>query len=118
MRNLGRVVPISDGCEDAGARYQTSDFELTDPMYDPYASSGGGEDCSGGEGGGDGDGKGTPYQPGDYTGGETVDWGTGYGNGGQSACGETARVEYVCIDIYNVETGQWEQWSCGYATTC
>lgn len=63
-------------------------------------------------------GSGTQYEPGDYTGGETVDWGTGTGNGGTSVCGEAAFVEYVCIDVYNEETGAWEEWGCGYVTTC
>ncbi|SOD03029.1 hypothetical protein SAMN05216486_10747 [bacterium JGI 053] len=91
--------------------------------YDPY-SDGGGDDCTttdtGGDGGGGDDtdtGSGVPYSPGDHTGGETVDWGTGRGNGGSSACGTTAVVEYLCID-YWVEGVGWVEWSCGYATTC
>ncbi|HEU4453733.1 MAG TPA: hypothetical protein VFR81_11770 [Longimicrobium sp.] len=85
--------------------------------YDPYdpamsmSADDGGGDCGSGGGG-------TQYQPGDYTGGETVDWGTGEGNGGTSACGDQAMVEYVCIDVYNEETGSWEEWGCGYVTTC
>jgi hypothetical protein len=83
--------------------------------YDPYAESGP-SDCDDSYGGGGG--SGTYYNPGDSTGGETVDWGTGQGDGGSSACGVKAVVEYVCIDIYNEETQEWEEWSCGYATTC
>lgn len=85
-------------------------------VYDPYAEEDS-TDCD--AGGSDGDeGSGTPYEPGDHTGGETVDWGTGRGNGGTSLCGESAVVEYVCIDVYNEKTGRWDKWSCGYATTC
>jgi hypothetical protein len=81
--------------------------------YDPGVSLDGGDCESGGS-----TGTGTQYEPGDYTGGETVDWGTGIGNGGTSACGEEAMVEYVCIDTYNEETGEWEKWGCGFVTTC
>jgi len=82
--------------------------------YDPYDSA-----LSDGEGcpPGDSTGNGTQYEPGDSTGGETVDWGTGVGNGGESACGDEAIVEYICID-YWVEGIGWVEWSCGYATTC
>lgn len=69
------------------------------------------------EGGSGEEGSGTQYQPGDHTGGETVDWDTGVGTGGSSACGDDARVEYICIDIW-VEGQGWVEWSCGYATTC
>ncbi|MGI9140832.1 MAG: hypothetical protein ACR2GJ_06980 [Gemmatimonadaceae bacterium] len=86
--------------------------------YDPYASYPGGSDCESGGGAGSGGGGGTQYQPGDYTGGETVGWSTGIGNGGWSACGSDARVEYICIDVWNASTERWEEWSCGYATTC
>jgi hypothetical protein len=83
--------------------------------YDPMASASGdggvSYDCGT-------TGSGTQYEPGDYTGGETVDWGTGTGNGGTSVCGNQAMVEYVCIDVYNEETGFWEEWGCGYVTTC
>ena len=77
--------------------------------YDPYSSDSG---C----GSGGSSGSGTQYYPGDNTGGETVDFGTGIGNGGQSACGEAAVVEFVCIDIYNEEG--WVSWACGYVTSC
>jgi hypothetical protein len=33
-------------------------------------------------------------------------------------CGSEALVEYVCIDTFNPETGFWEEWGCGYVTTC
>lgn len=100
-----------------------------EPGYDPYDShdrnAGGGSDCGDGEGetggvyeGGTGEGSGIQYRPGDSTGGETVEWSTGTGNGGTSACGDQAIVEQVCIDFYNEDTGTWEEWSCGYATTC
>ena len=78
--------------------------------YDPYSPT---ESSCNGEGG---EGSGTQYYPGDNTGGETVDFGTGMGNGGQSACGEAAVVEYVCLDIYDGE--HWMGFACGYVTTC
>ena len=116
-----------DGEIRAGPNYQGpqsggggADTRLIDDVdYDPYdpmmsmspvlSMSTDGGDCGGG---------GTQYQPGDYTGGETVDWGTGEGNGGTSACGDQAMVDYVCIDVYNEETGFGEEWGCGYVTTC
>jgi hypothetical protein len=123
----GNVVECGSG----GGGTSRELAEHTDPYassYDPYAAadySGGGGTCSGmedstdsGGTGGTSTGSGTPYQPGDYTGGETVDWGTGEGNGGTSVCGDKAMVEYVCIEIYNEETGFWEEWGCGYVTTC
>ena len=89
---------------------------VTDPAYDPYSDPYSDEEgCGEGTGGGGGN-TGVPYEPGDYTGGGTVDWGTGIGNGGTSACGAEAVVEYICIDIMT-EQG-WREWSCGYATTC
>lgn len=92
--------------------------EFTQVTYSPYddgSESGG--DCVGGDGS-SGDGSGTQFQPGDSTGGETVDFGTGQGNGGSSVCGATAVVEYVCIDVWNAEMGRWEEWACGYVTSC
>lgn len=86
------------------------DYDPYDPVMYEAAAAGG--SCTETESGG------TQYQPGDYTGGETVDWGTGEGNGGTSVCGNQAMVEYVCIDVYNEETGFWEEWGCGYVTTC
>jgi hypothetical protein len=103
------------GCGGGGAGSTGGTELIENVQYDPYdpmvsASADGGAayDC----------GSGTQYQPGDYTGGETVDWGTGEGNGGTSVCGSAAMVEYVCIDVYNEETGFWEEWGCGYVTTC
>jgi len=94
--------------------------QLTFSPYDDGSSSGSGyDDCTGGDADGPADdGSGTQYQPGDYTGGETVDFGTGMGNGGTSVCGATAVVEYVCIDVWNNEMGRWEEWACGYVTSC
>lgn len=81
-----------------------------DHNYDPYA----GDDC--GDSGNDGGGSGTQYYPGDYTGGETVDWESGTGNGGTSACGTAARVHWLCIEILTEHDGWVEV--CGYATAC
>jgi hypothetical protein len=100
---------------------------INDPAYDPYGgpSDGGGGNagstagCDGDSGsGGGGGGSGTQYSPGDSTGGETVDWTTGVGNGGQSACGSTAVVDIVCIDYYDYDSNVWVHYSCGYATGC
>lgn len=85
--------------------------------YDPSSPTDDPEACSGPSGaGGSGEGSGTPYEPGDNTGGETVDWHTGEGNGGVSLCGGAATVEYICIDTWDGE--KWVRWSCGFATTC
>jgi len=27
-------------------------------------------------------------------------------------------VDFVCFDEYNEDTGEWEEWGCGYVTTC
>jgi hypothetical protein len=62
-------------------------------------------------------GSGTAYNTGDFTGGETVTWSGGVGDGGRSVCGSLAVVEYVCIDVWDEERG-WVEWDCGYATTC
>lgn len=122
--NLGEVKECSSGSGGLGSTELLPEGGLNDVYddgYDPYF--GGNDDCTsvydGGDGGGSGSdtGSGTQYAPGDHTGGETVDWGTGVGNGGKSACGATAVVEYVCID-YWVEGVGWVEWSCGYATTC
>lgn len=86
-------------------------------IYSPdYYASGSCTETSGGDDG-SGSGSGTQYQPGDSTGGETVDWGTGTGNGGSSACGAKAVVEYICIDLYYPGIG-WVEWGCGFVTTC
>jgi len=95
-----------------------TDNELTSSEYDPYepgAGDGCGSDGSGGSGGG---GSGQQYSPGQYTNGETVSWATGVGNGGTSACGSAAQVDYICIDVWNETSGEWETWGCGYVTTC
>lgn len=111
VKTFGSVEECSSG---GGPDLPTR--QVSDPAYDPYSPDAlSGEDCAAVEEAGGG-GTGTQYQPGDYTGGETVDWGTGTGNGGSSSCGPDARVEYVCIDIWT-ETG-WAEWSCGFATTC
>lgn len=99
--------PTADaGCGDEDTRI------IAEGDYDPYEEEQ--QSC----GGGGGDPPGTQYEPGDNTGGETVDWGTGVGNGGQSVCGTTAIVEYVCLDEFNLDTLEWEEWGCGYVTTC
>lgn len=93
--------------------------EKREDMYDygyTYYEDGWAEQPCGGGTGEEG-GSGTQYQPGDYTGGETVDWGTGVGNGGVSSCGDAAKVEYICIDIW-VDGEGWVEWGCGYVTTC
>jgi hypothetical protein len=91
--------------------------DLEDPGYDPYNDDSG--SCgSGASGDPPTPGSGIQYNPGQNTGGETVDFGTGRGNGGTSVCGETAIVDFVCFDEYNEDTGEWEEWGCGYVTTC
>lgn len=87
-------------------------------IYDPYSPEDD-EDCDTGDvAGGGGDGSGTQFEPGDNTEGETVDWGTGVGNGGVSACGSAAVVDYVCIYYWNDSGQKWDLFACGYATTC
>jgi hypothetical protein len=119
----GFTVPISElhnatlyqvACSDGGNSPTT--FTEVDYAYDsPDDDPNGGSTCSDGSSGGS-TGSGTYYSPGDNTGGETVDWNTGQGNGGSSVCGGTAVVEYICIDEWDGE--KWVEWSCGYATTC
>jgi hypothetical protein len=92
----------------------TSTLQIQTADYDPYSKDQG--DCESGTG--DSSGSGTQYQPGDYTGGETVSWSTGIGNGGSSLCGSDAVVEFICIDYWDAATGKWVEWSCGFATTC
>lgn len=94
---------------------------VSGPSYDPYDEVGGSDEgCDSnsgdGSGGGGDSGSGTQFGEGDYTGGETVDWGTGTGNGGTSECGTAAQVRYVCIDVYI--DGEWRDYACGWATTC
>ena len=109
-------------CSDGGGGGDPIRENVSSASYDPYAdatSDNAGSDCDDGGGtseGGSNPGSGTQFGEGDYTGGETVDWGTGVGNGGSSECGAAAQVRYVCIDIYI--DGAWRQWSCGWATTC
>jgi hypothetical protein len=105
------TVETSDGEQDCDDPTQ-----LTDVAYDPYGEPSGSTDCAGQ--GGTGTGSGIQFQPGDYTGGETVDWRTGVGNGGSSACGASAVVEWVCIDVWNPEKRRWDQYDCGYSTVC
>lgn len=87
------------------------DYMIYDASYDPTAETGRCGEAGGGDGG-------TQYKPGDYTGGEMVEWGTGIGTGQPSACGDLAKVEYICIDAFDEATGTWVEWSCGYATVC
>ena len=100
------------------ACYSTGDTRLADYEYDPYEESSPepGIYCPGNGGGGEG--SGISYQPGDTTNGESVDWYTGKGNGGVSACGDKAVVEFACLDFYNEKTGNWDLYLCGYVTTC
>jgi hypothetical protein len=111
---LESIDPVFDsgiGNDDDNCSTQLTD-DPNEPGYNPYDSTTE-TGCSDGNGSG---GSGTQYSPGDHTGGETVDWQTGQGNGGPSACGEAAVVEYVCIDVWN--GSDWVEWGCGYVTTC
>lgn len=114
---INRPVLVRRGDLSWGCGGSSGGTELIEHVeYDPYnpmisASDDGSGSCAE-------TGSGTQYEPGDSTGGETVDWGSGEGNGGTSVCGNQAMVEYACIDVYNYETGAWEEWSCGYVTTC
>lgn len=110
---------VSKICPPSGSGGTQLTYSASDEDYDPYSSGGNtscGDDDGGGTGGDGEDNTGTQYKPGDYTGGGTVDWGTGIGNGGTSKCGATAVVEYICIDL--MTAGGWVEWSCGFATTC
>lgn len=78
--------------------------------YDPYAESCGDDPGSGGTA------SGIQFAEGQNTGGETVNWATGVGNGGSSMCGAAAVVEWVCIDWIDEEGLRRSE--CGYATTC
>lgn len=86
--------------------------------YDPYDPAHQDEGCDGQDEGSGGGGSGIPYQEGDYTNGETVDWNTGIGNGGVSSCGQAAQVEQICIEIWNDAGQRWDSFACGYCTTC
>lgn len=109
--NLGEVKE----CGDATAMAFPADYDPYDPT-DPYGDEG----CTTAptEAGAGGSGSGIQYQPGDHTGGETVDWETGIGNGGVTECGNAAVVEQVCIESWNDVTQKWDVYACGYATTC
>jgi hypothetical protein len=117
--NFGTVEECTSGWGGGSGGTQLIDDNAYD-IYDPnYSGDSSCTENTGGSGGGDsgsGSGSGTQYGPGDTTGGETVDWGTGRGNGGSSACGADAVVEYVCIDIMT-DSG-WRQWDCGFVTSC
>lgn len=100
-------------CKTACSTVSPTQFQ--NASYDPYAEPGSDDDsCASGSQVGSG----TQFNPGDYTGGETVDWNTGIGDGGTSACGLAAKVEYICIDEWDADTQTWKRYSCGYATTC
>lgn len=88
--------------------------DVTQVTYSPETP-----ECEdGGSGGSDGVGTGIFYQPGESTGGNTVDFATGEGlSGGGSVCGAAAVVQYICIDILDSE-GNWKEWGCGYVTSC
>jgi hypothetical protein len=118
--------PEYEDCEDGGGGggAGTQLIAVTGDAYDPYDPqfstsevNGDSSNCGSAPTSGTTTGSGTQYEPGDNTGGETVDWGTGVGNGGESACGDTAIVQYVCIDYWVKGVG-WVEWSCGYATAC
>ncbi|HET7231715.1 MAG TPA: hypothetical protein VFJ16_17015 [Longimicrobium sp.] len=118
-RSIENVVPIyrveyTEG--DIQELASTCGPKTSYAEYDPYAPTND-EDCSH-DGSGSGGGSGIQFEPGDSTGGETVDWQTGIGNGGVSACGTAATVEYICIDLWNDFEQKWDLYSCGYATTC
>lgn len=73
--------------------------------YDPYSSygdgcAGGGEDGSGVGGEGEG---GTP---------------DGSGGGDEACGGGPLYYDYLCIDVWNPETGEWEEFWCGTAAIC
>jgi hypothetical protein len=115
--NFGTVEECKTGWGSGGGGTQLTDDsgDVYDP-YDPGSCNEAGDPYGGGGNEGGDSGSGTQFGPGDSTGGETVDWGTGVGNGGTSVCGAAAVVEYVCIDIMT-EIG-WKQWDCGYVTSC
>jgi hypothetical protein len=105
---IDRPVLVRTACNGGATPFAS----FTD--YDPYDSGSSDGSCS--DDGTTTEGSGIQYEPGNNTGGETVDWNTGIGNGGSSACGPFAVVEYICIDVWN--GSEWSEWSCGYATTC
>ena len=109
--HFGTVQDVGAACDEDGTG-GTLVTGPSDPGYDPSDPNGDG--CGDGSGG---PASGTQFQPGQYTGGETVTWNGGIGNGGTSVCGTAAVVEYICIDVWDPERG-WVEWECGYATTC
>ena len=84
----------------------------------PVDEGGDPANCDPGTGGDSDGGSGIQFYPGDYTDGETVNFWTGIGNGGQSVCGQAAQVEQVDISFWDSDTNQWGDWMSGYATTC
>jgi len=103
---------VQPACKTACSTVSPTTFQ--NASYDPYSEPGSDGNCTSGSQVGSG----IQFQEGDYTGGETVDWNTGIGDGGTSACGLAAKVEYICIDEWDADTGTWKRYSCGYATTC
>ncbi len=125
VASLGRLVELCEGDWKRDVRREDGYYDdgddgsrLGSSKYDPYSSSWGVTDfCADDNDGGGGGAGGTQYYPGDYTNGETVGWSDGVGTGGYSACGQDAKVEYICIDVW-VDGVGWVEWSCGYATMC
>lgn len=120
---LGTVEKVCEGgggSGGGGGDAETDLISVASYSYDPYdpaltMDEGQSGDCGTAPGGNDGGG--TQYEPGDNTGGETVEWDSGVGTGDPSACGDHARVDYVCIDVW-VDGVGWVEWGCGYVTTC
>jgi len=109
---LTRPVLVRRACNGSGPMVGWAE-------YDPYAEEDAEDDCDGSStGNGGGAGSGEQYEPGQNTGGETVDWNTGIGNGGTSSCGGLAVVEYVCVYVWNDSSQKWNLFSCGFVTTC
>lgn len=107
---VDKPVLIRSACNGSGPIYGWAEYDPYDPAYQDDGCDGNDEAGSGGSG--------IQYQEGDHTNGETVDWNTGIGNGGESVCGENAVVEKVCIEVWNEKDNKWDLYSCGYATTC
>ena len=107
---IDKPILIRSACNGSGPIHGWAEYDPYDPAYQADGCDGDDEAGSGGSG--------IQYQEGDHTNGETVDWNTGIGNGGDSACGEDAVVEKICIEIWNAIDNKWDVYSCGYATTC
>jgi hypothetical protein len=107
---IDKPILIRSACNGSGPIHGWAEYDPYDPAYQADGCDGDDEAGSGGSG--------IQYQEGDHTNGETVDWNTGIGNGGDSACGEDAVVEKICIEIWNAIDNKWNVYSCGYATTC